>query len=115
MSSHLAGYVLAGYVLALAAVPGVLSAVGFMAFEPSGVNVNPALGLASTIVTALATIGLAASKNVYGVILGGLVGHAFCTGLAVIGGKIMAAKISPRTIGYVGGVTFLCFGVIVFF
>ncbi|MGB2276521.1 MAG: FtsX-like permease family protein, partial [Candidatus Poseidoniaceae archaeon] len=43
---------LAGYVLALAAVPGVLSAVGFMAFEPSGVNVNPALGLASTIVTA---------------------------------------------------------------
>ena len=50
---------LAGYVLALAAVPGVLSAVGFMAFEPSGVNVNPALGLASTIVTALATIGLA--------------------------------------------------------
>ncbi len=63
----------------------------------------------------IATIGLAASKNVYGVILGGLVGHAFCTGLAVIGGKIMAAKISPRTIGYVGGVTFLCFGVIVFF
>jgi len=50
---------LAGYVLALAAVPGVLSAVGFMAFEPSGVNVNPALGLASTVVTALATIGLA--------------------------------------------------------
>ena len=40
----------------------------------------------------IATIGLAASKNVYGVILGGLVGHAFCTGLAVIGGKMMAAK-----------------------
>ncbi len=50
---------LAGYVLALAAVPGVLSAVGFMAFEPSGVNVNPVLGFASTLITALATIGLA--------------------------------------------------------
>ena len=49
----------AGYVLALAAVPGVLSAVGFMAFEPSGVNVNPVLGFASTLITALATIGLA--------------------------------------------------------
>ena len=62
----------------------------------------------------IATIGLAASKNVYGVILGGLVGHAFCTGLAVVGGKMMAAKISPRTIGYVGGVTFLGFGALVF-
>ena len=50
---------LAGYVLALAAVPGVLSAVGFMAFEPSGVNVNPVLGFGSTLITALATIGLA--------------------------------------------------------
>ncbi|MGB0617729.1 MAG: FtsX-like permease family protein [Candidatus Poseidoniaceae archaeon] len=49
----------AGYVLALAAVPGVLSAVGFMAFEPSGVSVNPVLGFASTLITALATIGLA--------------------------------------------------------
>ena len=63
----------------------------------------------------IATIGLAASKNVFGVILGGLVGHAFCTGLAVVGGKMMASKISPKTIGYVGGVTFLCFGVLVFF
>ncbi len=49
----------AGYVLAMAAVPAVLSAVGFMQFEPSGVSVNPVLGLASTMATAFATIGLA--------------------------------------------------------
>lgn len=49
----------AGYLLALAAVPAVLSSVGFMQFEPSGVSVNPVLGFASTLATALATIGLA--------------------------------------------------------
>merc|ERR1712146_315562 len=50
----------------------------------------------------IATIGLAASKNVYGVVIGGLIGHAFCTGLAVIGGKYLAAKISPKSVGYIG-------------
>lgn len=63
----------------------------------------------------IATIGLAASKNVYGVIIGGLIGHAFCTGLAVVGGKYLAAKISPKSVGYIGGVTFLLFGVFAFF
>ena len=33
----------------------------------------------------IATVALAAQKNVFGVALGGLVGHAFCTGLAVVG------------------------------
>ncbi len=63
----------------------------------------------------IATIGLAASKNVYGVIIGGLIGHAFCTGLAVVGGKYLAAKISPKSVGYIGGVTFLVFGVFALF
>lgn len=63
----------------------------------------------------IATIGLAASKNVYGVVIGGLIGHAFCTGLAVIGGKYLAAKISPKSVGYIGGVTFLVFGVFALF
>ena len=69
--------------------------------KPSGVSYNKKSGqLDMTVLTQaftvtflaewgdrsqIATIGLAASKNVYGVILGGLVGHAFCTGLAVIG------------------------------
>ena len=57
----------------------------------------------------IATIALAASKNVLGVILGGLIGHAFCTGLAVIGGRLLAARISERTVAIVGGLLFLVF------
>ena len=59
----------------------------------------------------IATIALASSKNVFGVILGGLVGHAFCTGLAVIGGRLLAAKISEKTTTLVGGSLFLFFAV----
>uniref|UniRef100_A0A7S3HLT5 GDT1 family protein n=1 Tax=Spumella elongata TaxID=89044 RepID=A0A7S3HLT5_9STRA len=59
----------------------------------------------------IATVALAASKNPFGVVLGGLIGHAFCTGLAVIGGKMLAAKISERTVAIIGGILFLIFGV----
>ncbi|KAB7502666.1 Transmembrane protein, partial [Armadillidium nasatum] len=45
----------------------------------------------------LATVVLAASNNIYGIIVGGLLGHFLCTGLAVVGGKLIAAKISIRT------------------
>lgn len=59
----------------------------------------------------IATVALAASKNPFGVVLGGLAGHAFCTGLAVIGGKMLAAKISERTVAIIGGILFLLFGI----
>lgn len=59
----------------------------------------------------IATIALAASKNPFGVVIGGLIGHAFCTGLAVLGGKMLASKISERTVAIIGGVLFLVFGV----
>ena len=59
----------------------------------------------------IATIALGSVKDVGGVILGGLLGHAFCTGLAVIGGRMLAAKISERTVAIVGGVGFLGFGI----
>lgn len=45
----------------------------------------------------LTTIVLAARDNVYGVIVGGTLGHALCTGLAVIGGRMIAQRISVRT------------------
>lgn len=45
----------------------------------------------------LTTIILAARENVYGVIVGGVLGHALCTGLAVIGGRMIATRISVRT------------------
>ncbi|XP_075145361.1 uncharacterized protein LOC142220230 isoform X1 [Haematobia irritans] len=57
----------------------------------------------------LTTIILATSKDVYGVITGGIIGHSICTGLAVIGGRMVAAKISVRTVTIVGGIVFLGF------
>ena len=63
----------------------------------------------------IATIALAASKNTYGVILGGLLGHALCTGLAVIGGRILAARISERTVSIIGGLGFFAFALHSFF
>lgn len=58
----------------------------------------------------ITTIGLAASANVVGVTLGGVVGHAVCTGAAVLGGKQLASHIDERTVGVIGGVMFLIFG-----
>lgn len=57
----------------------------------------------------ISTIILAAREDVYGVILGGIVGHSLCTGLAVIGGRFIAQKISVRTVTIAGGIVFLLF------
>ncbi|KAH0954699.1 hypothetical protein HN011_006846 [Eciton burchellii] len=57
----------------------------------------------------LTTIILAAREDVYGVVLGGILGHSFCTGLAVLGGRIIAQKISVRTVTIIGGLVFLLF------
>jgi putative Ca2+/H+ antiporter (TMEM165/GDT1 family) len=59
----------------------------------------------------IATIALSAAKNPYGVTLGGCVGHTMCTGLAVMGGRMLAARISEKTVSCFGGVIFLLFGV----
>jgi putative Ca2+/H+ antiporter (TMEM165/GDT1 family) len=59
----------------------------------------------------IATIGLAASQDVVGVTLGSVVGHAACTGVAVLGGRHLAAHIDERTVGLVGGLVFLAFGI----
>ena len=59
----------------------------------------------------LATIGLAASANPVGVTLGGIAGHAICTGAAVVGGRHLAAHINEATVQVVGGALFLLFGV----
>ncbi|MCH1536894.1 MAG: pentapeptide repeat-containing protein [Candidatus Poseidonia sp.] len=50
---------LAGYLLAMLAVPIVLSAVGFMEFRTGDFDVNPTLSIGSTIFTAVTTLGLA--------------------------------------------------------
>ena len=35
--------------------------------------------------------------------VGGVLGHALCTGLAVVGGRIIATRISVRTVTLVRG------------
>jgi putative Ca2+/H+ antiporter (TMEM165/GDT1 family) len=59
----------------------------------------------------IATIALAAAKNPYGVTVGASFGHSMCTGLAVVGGRMLASRISEKTVSFWGGFIFLCFGV----
>lgn len=59
----------------------------------------------------IATILLAAREDAWGVTLGGCLGHALCTGLAVIGGRLISQRISARTVTLIGGVVFLIFAV----
>ena len=58
----------------------------------------------------IATIGLAASEDPFGVTLGGVLGHAVCTGAAVLGGKHMATRVSERAVAITGGALFVLFG-----
>jgi len=57
----------------------------------------------------ITTIALASVKDAIGVTLGGIIGHAVCTGMAVIGGKLLASRISERMVALVGGILFLIF------
>lgn len=45
------------------------------------------------------------------VTIGGVLGHAMCTGLAVIGGRLLATKISERTVAIAGGLLFIVFAI----
>ncbi|CAG8620662.1 7744_t:CDS:2 [Funneliformis caledonium] len=60
----------------------------------------------------IATIALAAAQNVYFVTLGVILGHSICTGIAVIGGRFLAAKISVKSVTIIGGLLFLAFSVL---
>ncbi|KAF0719140.1 Aste57867_1254 [Aphanomyces stellatus] len=57
----------------------------------------------------IATITLSASNDAFGVTLGAILGHSMCTGLAVVGGKFLASRISEKTVTIVGGAMFLLF------
>jgi len=51
------------------------------------------------------------SQDPYGVTIGGTIGHALCTALAVIGGQLIAQKISVKTVTLIGGLVFILFSV----
>lgn len=63
----------------------------------------------------LTTMILATREDVIGVTVGGILGHALCTGLAVVGGRFIAQKISVRTVTLIGGVVFLLFAITALF
>lgn len=63
----------------------------------------------------IATIALATHKNAVGVAVGATIGHTICTSLAVVGGSMLASKISQRTVATVGGLLFLGFSLSSYF
>jgi Ca2+/H+ antiporter, TMEM165/GDT1 family len=46
---------------------------------------------------------------------GAVLGHAICTAIAVIGGKLIAGRISERQLTFIGGCLFIIFGVVAVF
>jgi putative Ca2+/H+ antiporter (TMEM165/GDT1 family) len=59
----------------------------------------------------LATIVLASTNNVGGIILGSIIGHTICSLLAVIAGALVAGWISVRVLTVIGGVVFIGFAI----
>lgn len=63
--------------------------------------------------TQLTTITLAATSSaVVGVTLGAILGHAICAAIAVVGGCLIAGRISERLLTAIGGGLFLLFGAV---
>lgn len=60
--------------------------------------------------TQIATIALATRYQPIGVTVGAIGGHALCAALAVICGRMLAGRISERTLTFTGGILFLAFG-----
>lgn len=62
--------------------------------------------------TQIATIALAAGNNPVGVTTGAIVGHGICAAIAVIGGRMLAGRISERKLTFAGGYLFLIFSIV---
>lgn len=63
----------------------------------------------------IATIALATHKNAIGVCFGAILGHTICTSVAVVGGSMLASKISQGTVATIGGLLFLGFSLSSYF
>ncbi|KAK3383553.1 hypothetical protein B0T24DRAFT_53521 [Lasiosphaeria ovina] len=60
----------------------------------------------------IATIAMAAGQDYWWVTLGAVLGHGCCTGVAVVGGRAIAGKVSLKVVTVGGAVAFLVFGFI---
>lgn len=58
---------------------------------------------------------LATHKNALGVAVGATLGHTICTSIAVVGGSMLASKISQGTVATIGGLLFLGFSLSSYF
>ncbi|CAA6668162.1 unnamed protein product [Spirodela intermedia] len=54
-------------------------------------------------------------QNAVGVAVGASLGHTVCTSIAVVGGSMLASKISQRTVAAIGGLLFLGFSLSSYF
>ncbi|NJL98681.1 MAG: TMEM165/GDT1 family protein [Synechococcaceae cyanobacterium SM2_3_2] len=62
--------------------------------------------------TQIATLSLAAAHPGLSVMAGATLGHGIMTALAVIGGRMIASRVSERAVLWVGGILFLVFAVL---
>jgi putative Ca2+/H+ antiporter (TMEM165/GDT1 family) len=65
--------------------------------------------------TQISTIALAAAYDPIFVTIGAVLGHGICTAIAVVGGRLIAGRISERIITAIGGFLFLVFGITAYF
>jgi len=59
----------------------------------------------------ISTIALAAAKEPVGVTTGSIAGHFCCSAVAVLGGRLLAGRISERVVLALGGSLFMAFAV----
>lgn len=59
----------------------------------------------------ISIVAMASDSNYWYVIIGGIVGHLVCTGIAVLGGRFLATKISMRTVTLGGALSFFLFAI----
>ncbi|KFY98530.1 hypothetical protein V500_01630 [Pseudogymnoascus sp. VKM F-4518 (FW-2643)] len=60
----------------------------------------------------IATIAMAAGQDYWWVTAGAICGHAVCTGVAVIGGRAIAGRVSLRVVTLGGAFAFIIFGIL---
>ncbi|KAI8899184.1 hypothetical protein BC833DRAFT_586818 [Globomyces pollinis-pini] len=59
----------------------------------------------------IATVALSGAQDFVWVTIGGILGHAICSGVAVIGGRMLATRISVKTVSLAGSALFMFFGI----
>jgi putative Ca2+/H+ antiporter (TMEM165/GDT1 family) len=65
--------------------------------------------------TQFATINLAVAQDPWGVTTGSVLGHAICAAIAVMGGRLVAGRLSERLLTTLGGCLFLLFAAVTWF